>query len=351
MACGSSSRLTTWTAPGSSTAIAEPTPGLRELELIEALAAVFDDGAPRVLRGLGDDATVVRARPYAITSIDTMVEGVHFRSAQLSGEEIGHRALAGALSDLAAMGAESGEAYLALGLPRGSDREQVLAVARGAQALAGEAGVTIAGGDVSAAPALSVCFAVVGWSDDPGELVGRDGAGAGDVVCVTGELGGSGAGLALIEGTARLSDESTAAALRARYARPRPRLAEGRALAQAGASAMIDISDGLAIDAGHLARRSRARLELSLQALPLAAGVREVSAALDREPAAFAAAAGEDYELCFCVPPAGLAAVEAALGELQRGVGFIPVGKVSDGLPGVVFTDGGQALSGYEHQL
>jgi thiamine-monophosphate kinase len=312
---------------------------------------VFDDGAPRVLLGLGDDATVVRARRYSVTSIDTMVEGVHFRSTQLSAEEIGHRALAGALSDLAAMGAEPGEAYLALGLPRGSDREHALAVARGAQALAGEAGVTIAGGDVSAAPALSVCFAVVGWSDDPGELVGRDGAGADDLVCVTGELGGSGAGLALIEGRAQVSDEATAASLRARYARPRPRLAEGRALAQAGASAMIDISDGLATDAGHLARRSRARLELSLRAVPLAAGVSDVATALGHEPAAFAAGAGEDYELCFCVPPAGLAAVEAALGELESGVFFTPVGKVSDGPPGVVFTDGGQTLSGYEHQL
>jgi thiamine-monophosphate kinase len=304
-----------------------------------------------VLLGPGDDATVVRARRYSVTSIDTMVEGVHFRTTQLGAEEIGHRALAGALSDLAAMGAEPGEAYLALGLPRGSEREYALGVARGAQALAGEAGVTIAGGDVSAAPALSVCFAVVGWSDDPGELVARGGAGVGDLVCVTGELGGSGAGLALIEGRARVSDEATAASLRARYARPRPRLAEGRALAQAGASAMIDISDGLATDAGHLARRSRARLELTLRAVPLAPGVSDVARALGVEPAAFAAGAGEDYELCFCVPPAGLVAVEAALGELEGGVSFASVGRVVDGPPEVVFTDREHALSGYEHQL
>src|SRR5215469_7044652 len=121
---------------------------MRELELIESLQRVLARGGPRVLRWIGDDAAVVRARGYAVTSVDTVVDGIHFRSGQLSPAEIGHRALATALSDIAAMGADPGEAYLALGAPSGVDRAQLIELARGAQALAAASGFTIAGGDV-----------------------------------------------------------------------------------------------------------------------------------------------------------------------------------------------------------
>ena len=133
-----------------------------ELELIEALEQVLPRGPARIVRGRGDDAAVVRARPYAVTSVDTMVDGVHFLTAKLSPEEIGHRALAGALSDLAAMGAEAGEAYVVLGLTPGTSREFALTLLAGAQTLATQHGVTIAGGDVTSAPALMVSVTVVG---------------------------------------------------------------------------------------------------------------------------------------------------------------------------------------------
>ncbi len=115
---------------------------MRELELIEALAARSSARRdPRVVRGIGDDAAVVRARGYAVTSLDAMVDGIHFRSRQLSGEEIGHRALAAALSDLAAMAADAGEAYLMLGLPDGPDPDVASRSREGAQALAASHGV------------------------------------------------------------------------------------------------------------------------------------------------------------------------------------------------------------------
>jgi thiamine-monophosphate kinase len=331
---------------------------LRELELIDALESALQPGGARIVRWLGDDAAVVRARGYAVTSIDTMLDGVHFRLGQLSPEDVGYRALAGALSDLAAMGAEPGEAYLSLGVPRElaevpAVSETALAVAGGAQALATECGVTIAGGDVTTAPALTVTFAVVGWCEDPGELVGRDGARPGDLVLVTGRVGGSGAGLALIEGRVPSGavSEAIGAALRRRYARPVPRLAEGRALASAGASAMIDISDGLATDARHVARRSGVRIELTLRALPLEHGVAEVAAALGEDAASFAATAGEDYELCVSLPAPGRRAVDSALASLSSAVGLTPVGRVIEGSPGVVFTDATGELSGYEHRI
>ncbi len=320
---------------------------MAELELIERIEALLGPPRGRVLRGPGDDASVVRASGYAVTSIDQMVDGIHFSTEQLTPKEIGYRALAGAISDLAAMGARAGEAYLALGVPPAGGTDKAEAVVRGALELAQELEVQIAGGDVTRAPVLTVCFAVVGWVYDPGELVGRDGAKPGDLVGITGTLGGAGAGLALTDGRVMadrggLSAE-LATALRRRYVRPQPRLSEGQALSRSGVRAMIDLSDGLATDAGHIARRSGVRLELSLAALPLAPGVQEVAAALGSDARTFAATAGEDYELCACV-----GADQQCLGAK---LGLTWIGSVAEGPPGAFFLDADGELAGFEHSF
>jgi len=325
---------------------------MRELELIDALERLLAPTGARVIRALGDDAAVVRAGRYAVTSVDAMVEGVHFRREHLRPEEIGHRALAAALSDLAAMGAGAGEAYLTLGIPPHIRDEEMLALVAGAQQLASGMDVTIAGGDVTRAQGLIVSFTVVGWVDDAAELVGRDGARVGDVVAVTGTLGAAGAALAMLEGRAggRLTGDR-ANAVRQRYACPQPRLAAGRALSACGASAMVDLSDGLATDVGHIARRSGVRIELSLAALPLGDGVCEVAAELGEDPGSFAASAGEDYELCVCLPADTHARLDDDVGGALHEIGLTPIGSVVDGEGAAVFTDAPHELRGYEHSL
>jgi thiamine-monophosphate kinase len=243
------------------------------------------------------------------------------------------------------MGAWPGEGYLALGLPPGSELQWAVDLAEDARRLAARHGVAIVGGDVTRAGAVTVCFTVVGRAEDPALLVGRDGARPGDRVAVTGRLGGAGAGLALLDGRAMAPSKEAALALRERYTRPEPRLEQGRALAAAGARAMIDLSDGLATDASHLARRSGVRLELSLERLPLEPGVAEVAGQLGSAPGAFAASAGEDFELCACVPAAACELVSNVAAPITW------VGRVVEGAPETIFCDAQAPLVGWEHVL
>jgi thiamine-monophosphate kinase len=317
---------------------------VRELELIAALGQALSRTGPgesRIIRWIGDDAAVVRARGYAVTSVDTMVQDVHFRREQLSAREIGGRAFAAALSDVAAMGADPGEAYLSLAVPLGTPEHEARELVAGVSTAAQRFGVIVAGGDVTASPVLVISVTVVGWTDDPGTLVGRDGARVGDVVVLTGPIGGAAAGLALIEGRAAGAtvSETVRAELHRSYAAPEPRVDAGRQLAAAGATAMIDLSDGLATDGRHLAHASDVALALDSGRIPLAAGVAEIAGELGEDPISFALTGGEDFELCACLPAAGSTVGTTVIGEVGTG-------------PAELRIDGATlALTGYEHSV
>jgi thiamine-monophosphate kinase len=307
----------------------------RLIEVVEEArgGAVGGGGSPgaAVLVGSGDDAAVTAPPGVTVTSVDAFVEGVHFRRDTSSLESIGHKAMAAALSDLAAMGAGPGEAYVQLGIPSDLDEAESLEVATGLGRAAAASGVAVIGGDVTRAPALLLAMTVVGHAGDADELVLRSGARPGDVVAVTGELGGAAAGLRLLQrpDLADRLDPDVAESLRRRQLEPSPRFAAGRALAANGATAMIDVSDGLGGDAGHVARASGVGLEIQLASVPEQPGVDEVAAAAGIDRWDLAAAGGEDYELLATLPPERLDDARAAVGA--TGTTLTPIGEVAEG--------------------
>jgi thiamine-monophosphate kinase len=312
---------------------------LDEFALIDAVrerlaAAGAPQRVPGLILGSGDDAAISERSATTATSVDALVEDVHFRIPPFGYEDVGYKALAAALSDLAAMGATAREAYVQVGLPPAHD-DGALALADGLGAVAAEHGIAVAGGDVSRARDLFCAVTVVG-EGETAALVRRDGARPGDALGLTGEVGGAAAGLLLLEQTAPAGavDETTAAALRARQLRPRPLLDVGRRLAALGATAMIDVSDGLAGDARHLAAASSVRLEIEVERVPVQAGVAEVARAAGRDPDAVALGGGEDYELLVAIAPELLADAAGALAA--DGVGLTPIGRAVAG-EGAVF--------------
>ncbi len=321
--------------------------GASEFELIDAIRErVTRAGAPPVVPGLilgsGDDAAISARAGTAVTSVDALVEGVHFRMPPFEPHDVGVKALAVALSDLAAMAAEPREAYVQLGLPERIADEQVLEIADGIGAVAGEHQVAVAGGDLSRAAELFLAITVVGEGAAASSLVRRGGARPGDLLAVTGELGGASAGLLALERPELCDglDPAAVANLRRRQLRPQPRFAAAAALQRTGARAMIDISDGLGADAGHVAAASRARLRIDLERLPVAAGVAEIADAAGVDRLELAAGRGEDYELLVALAPGDEA--EARTAVSKTGLRLTVIGDVVTG-DGVELSGPGEA--------
>jgi thiamine-monophosphate kinase len=309
---------------------------MSEESRIRSLVDRFGSSAARVIVPSGDDAAVIRpGGGVSVTSIDAVVEGVHFTLPAWPLEAVGRKAVAAALSDLAAMGARVGEAYVAAGLPKTLSENEFDALCDGIAAAADQAGAGVAGGDLSSANELWLSVTVVGYADTDDLVVTRAGARPGDAVVVTGELGGAARALELIAAGTDATDPRLA-----KQFAPLPRFAAGSALAAHGATAMIDISDGLARDAGQIAHASGAKLSISLDQIPLAADVAD---------AVFAAASGEEYELLATVPQAKLEAATQAVTE--TGTTLSVIGRVAEGDGAELLDLGGTRVEirGFDH--
>jgi len=294
-----------------------------EFELLARIRERLPAGGPRTHLGSGDDAAVTIPGGATATSVDALVDGVHFRREIARPAQIGHKALATALSDLAAMGAEAGEAYVVLGLPPDFGEEESIELLDGMAALAEETGTDLAGGDLTRSSQLFLSITVVGHASSADAFVARRGAQAGDALVLSGEIGAAAAGLELLE------QGRGDATLAKRQLEPTPRLSAGRALARAGATAMIDLSDGLGADAMHLATASGVKLEIEAEAVPLAPAAVALSRTMGRDPWRLLSG-GEDYELLACLPADRVEEARAAVGS-EGGTTLTKVGEVQAG--------------------
>lgn len=282
-------------------------------------------GAPGVHRGIGDDAAELElpAGHHLLTSTDLLIEQIHFDLSWTSPYDLGRKAVAVNLSDIAAMGGTPRFLYLGLACPGDTGLERLQAFTDGVLDEAAAHQVALVGGDTCRSPGPWLISVTIEGSVAAGRSIGRDGARCGDLVAVSGTLGDSALALALWQLGERVPTE-----LAVRHLRPAPRIALGRALAENGlATAMIDLSDGIAADLGHILDASGVGAEIEEARLPLSPAFR-VAAPRVPHSATLPLSGGEDYELLCSVPPARLAEAEALAAGM--GLPLTVIGTVSE---------------------
>jgi thiamine-monophosphate kinase len=296
--------------------------------------------------GIGDDCallTVAEKQLLAI-STDTLVSGIHFLP-DIDPRDLGHKALAVNLSDLAAMGADPSWLTLAITLPE-VDESWLAAFSDSLFEQLDYYDMQLIGGDTTRGP-LAMTLGIHGLVP-AGRALKRSGARPGDWIYVTGTPGDSAAGLAILQDRLTVKDPTQAAYLKKRHLRPTPRILHGQALRDLASSA-IDLSDGLISDLGHILKASECGARIDLDALPYSTAIKEnVSADLALQ---WALSGGEDYELCFTVPEMNRGALDVAIGNL--GIPFTCIGQVGPESEGLQFLQNGKPvtldLKGYDH--
>jgi len=301
---------------------------LGEFGLIDRLAQTLGPSAnPNLVIGIGDDAAAWLPSPRCMTvaTTDALVAGVHFDLATTSWEDLGWKALAENISDVAAMGCRPRYALVALALPANAPVSGIEAFYRGMRACGERYGCSVIGGDVVRSGAFVIQVTLLGESlpMDAGPdrlLLERSRARDGDAIAVTGPLGGSTGGLRLLLGQATASEARVAEELMNAHRRPMPRVQEGLALVEAGVRCAMDVSDGLLADVGHICERSGVDADLDASRVPLYHGLEAV---FGQEALRLALTGGEDYELVCAAPPETIARAGELLAE--RGLGPLSV--------------------------
>ncbi|WP_447979686.1 thiamine-phosphate kinase [Candidatus Nitrospira bockiana] len=300
-----------------------PSSPLREFSLIDDILRRFGKTGSRVVRGIGDDAALIRAAPSRdlILTTDLLAEGIHFDRRTATWEDIGYKAAVANLSDVAAMGGRPEHVLVSLAVPPHSRPNDILELYRGIMDACAPHHVDLIGGDTSASRhGVFVSLTLTG-SVPHGAGLRRDGARVGDGIYVTGTLGDSAAGLDLLarrRGHGRLAARARGFLI-GRHRRPTPRLDVGQWLTTHRlASAAIDISDGLSGDLRHVCEQSRVGAQVDAERLPLSQPLRRYAEATGVDAVDLALRGGEDYELLFTVPPRSRPKLERLAADLPR---------------------------------
>lgn len=302
-----------------------------EFELIDHITADLEVGDD-VMLSVGDDAAVLRLAGDTVVTTDLLIENVHFKRQWSSARAVGRKAVAVNVSDVEAMGARPSSVVVALAFPKDLDQAWVAEFEDGVKEECKAAGVSLVGGDLSSSAAIAICVTAIGDLEGR-HPVTRSGAKPGEVVAVRGNLGWSAAGLAALQRGFRSPKDMVA-----EHLTPTVPYGQGIVANDGGATAMLDISDGLLADLGHLCRRSGVGVDIESERLDIPDGVARVAAATGKNPLGFVVAGGEDHAL------AATFRNEAVVPS-----GWVVVGTVNDS--GSVTLDGDpwEGSAGWDH--
>ena len=329
---------------------------MNEDDLVAAIRRLLPADPPDVVQGIGDDAAVVRfGDRLGLLTVDMLVERVDFDPGVTVARDLGYRAVAVNLSDIAAMGGSPRYCLVALAMPADTEPGWVVELFGGMREAADEHAVTIVGGDLSRSDVVTVSVTMTGEAT-PGGVVLRSGARAGDRLVITGRLGAAAGGLRLLaagpRAVARARSDGWGSDLIAAQLRPAARVGEGQVLARCGATAMIDVSDGLAKDLGRVCAASGVGAAIALDRLPIAPGLEDLRRVTGDDPVRLALAGGEDFELLAAMPAVGVEGASATLAE-RFGTPLTDIGEVrTDARLVTVGPDGAEevlAPDGWDH--
>jgi len=303
---------------------------LGEFGLIDLLAKMAGGGDEHLLIGIGDDAAAWQGdASIQLASVDSFIEGVHFPPGIAPWQELGGKALAVNLSDIAAMGGIPRYALVSLALPDSTEVEDVTALYKGMLGLAKQYGVAIVGGDISSAPLVAITITVLG-STQKKRLLTRSTARPGELIAVTGYLGAAAAGLEMLTKKLKFDPQATKLFKQA-FLNPSPRIAEGQLLVEQGVKTAIDISDGLLADLGQIGKASKVGARIEAERVPIEPLVK---ASFKQRALALALSGGEDYELLFAASAEVMERVKKAascpitvIGEIVAGDGVTVVDR------------------------
>jgi thiamine-monophosphate kinase len=296
---------------------------LGEFGLIDLLAKMVGKGDERLLIGIGDDAAAWQGDDsIQLASVDSFIEGVHFTPETTPWPDVGGKALAVNISDIAAMGGIPRYALVSLALPDDSQVEDVAALYNGMLKVGKQHGVSIIGGDISKAPLVAVTITILGSSPTK-KILARSSAQAGDIVAITGSLGAAAAGMALLKNKGKLDPEAESR-LKDAFLHPTPRIAEGLLLVEQGVKTAIDISDGLVADLGQICKASQVGARIEVERVPIEPAVKT---AFSEGSLELALSGGEDYELLFTASKEIVDRIKKAASVPITAIGEITAGK------------------------